>query len=140
MLLAIFLRQESKTGEERKRRKGRRGKHVLIFAQSVASVVSGLLDFGLPTLIYNGVFDSETHGLHLSFLSDLSCLVDCNFFGTDVWLESCDFMQKRNFDLVPRVPYFLNNTQVGMFRVLLPVSQVICFFFNSCFLLFAFFF
>ena len=76
---------------------------------SVAPVVSMLLQsVGLPTLIYNGVFD-----------------MDCNFFGTDLWLQQSSWGQAVGLDQISRVPWFLNGEQVGMRRHAGLLEQVV---------------
>ncbi len=79
---------------------------------SVADVVSDILTLGIPTLIYNGVYD-----------------MDCNFVGTDSWLESCAWGTRVGLYNFSRNPWTLEiggkTIQAGMFRVVQPLSQVV---------------
>lgn len=71
-------------------------------------VYSELWDKGLPTLLYNGVFD-----------------MDCNFAGTDVWTAESSWGQRVGWAGIARSPWLLSGVQVGMLRSLHPVTQVV---------------
>ncbi len=77
---------------------------------SVDGVYSQLLSSNLKTLFYNGCED-----------------MDCNFMGTDAWLEASDWGARQNLAAVPRQAFFLGETQVGMARHLGPMTQVVLF-------------
>lgn len=63
---------------------------------------------GLPSLIYNGVYD-----------------MDCGFWGVDAWMENSAWGKKTSWKDKVRVPWILNGTQVGMTRSTKPVTQVL---------------
>ncbi len=77
---------------------------------SADGVVSKLLNSGLKTLLYNGVFD-----------------MDCNFMGTDAWLEASQWGRAQSFSSLQKEPFLLNGVQVGMGRVRAPLTQVALF-------------
>jgi carboxypeptidase C (cathepsin A) len=77
---------------------------------SVDAVYSKLLTTGLKTLFYNGAFD-----------------MDCNFMGTDAWLEASEWGVSQNLASRPKQAFFLGQTQVGMARSHGPMTQVVLF-------------
>jgi carboxypeptidase C (cathepsin A) len=77
---------------------------------SVDAVYSKLLTSNVKTLFYNGAFD-----------------MDCNFMGTDAWLEASEWGLRQNLAALPRQAFFLGETQVGMARNHGPMTQVVLF-------------
>lgn len=62
----------------------------------------------MPVLIYNGIYD-----------------MDCNFMGTDAWLQDLDWQGGDTFKSEPRTPWFIGNKWAGHSRSEGNLTQVL---------------
>ena len=51
--------------------------------------------------------------------------MDCNFMGTDAWLEASEWGVNQNLAARPKQAFFLGQNQVGMARNHGPMTQVV---------------
>jgi len=62
----------------------------------------------IPVLIYNGIYD-----------------MDCNFMGTDAWIESVNWSYKDAFLRQPRIPWMNEGSWAGHIRQFAQLTQVL---------------
>ncbi|WP_422375943.1 S10 family peptidase [Roseibium sp.] len=62
----------------------------------------------MQVLIYNGLYD-----------------MDCNFMGTDAWLEALDWREGETFKQTPRTPWFIGHNWAGHSRNAGFLTQVL---------------
>jgi carboxypeptidase C (cathepsin A) len=62
----------------------------------------------MPVLIYNGIYD-----------------MDCNFMGTDAWLQALDWPDGENFKSASRKPWFIKGNLAGHSRSAGNLTQVL---------------
>lgn len=62
----------------------------------------------MPVLIYNGLYD-----------------MDCNFMGTDAWLQALDWPEGDQFKATPRTPWFIGKKWAGHSRNAGNLTQVL---------------
>ncbi|MCP4748345.1 MAG: S10 family peptidase [Desulfobacteraceae bacterium] len=74
---------------------------------SVADLYPPLFE-AIPVLIYNGIYD-----------------MDCNFMGTDFWIQNLQWSFRDEFLNAPREPWFVNGALAGHIRSAKNLTQVL---------------
>jgi carboxypeptidase C (cathepsin A) len=74
---------------------------------SVADIYPPLFET-IPVLIYNGIYD-----------------MDCNFIGTDRWVEGLDWSYRGEFLNTPRTPWLVDGEPAGHIRQARTLTQVL---------------
>lgn len=62
----------------------------------------------IRVIVYNGIYD-----------------MDCNFMGTDAWIQSLEWSFKKQFLQKERIPWFEDGKPVGHFRSFSNLTQVV---------------